>query len=212
MSRVLPIFKGIGRGVQILAIVSILATNLLMLYIMFAPDELPKPFYLNYKPGGVGLPFNLGPNTPTPGPILTPTPTVDPLTVYKPGMGLMVDTGTKIINLADPGGRRYLKVTITIEVVPPPGVSVTDTVSAGSNATATADTSNAALTAFNDKMSSRMPVINDTLTTLLSSKTFDSIYTVDGKEQLRQEIQKTLNTRLPDLNVISVYFTEFVVQ
>jgi flagellar basal body-associated protein FliL len=209
MSRILPIFKGIGRGVQILAVITILAMNLLMAYIMFAPDELPKPFYLNYKPGGVAMPFAIGGVTPTAGPVGTPTPTPDPLQEYQPGQGLMVDTGTKIINLADPGGRRYLKVTITLEVAPPPGVEVTSTVSSGTNATPVA---NAALTAFNDKMSGRMPVINDTLTTLLSSKTFDSIYTMDGKEQLRQEIQKTLNTRLPDLYVIAVYFTEFVVQ
>jgi len=208
MKRILPILKGIGRGFQVVAVISILAVNLLMIYIMFAPDELPKPFYLNYKPGGLALAF-IGSATPA-GPLPTQTPTPDPLKLYKPGQGLMVDTGSKIINLADPGGRRYLKTTVTLEVAPPPGVVVTTTASSASSAGST--TTNAALTAFNDKMSGRMPVINDTLTTVLTSKTFDEIYTVQGKEQLRTEIQNTLNSRLPDLYVIAVYFTEFVVQ
>jgi flagellar FliL protein len=125
----------------------------------------------------------------------------------------MVDTGTKIVNLADPGGRRYLKATITIEVAPPetsPEATGTEAASGGHGNSATAE--DPAIAEFNDRMNQRLPIINDILTTLLSGQTFESIYTVDGKEKLRQAILVQLNGRMPDLRVISVYFTEFVVQ
>jgi len=48
--------------------------------------------------------------------------------------------------------------------------------------------------------------------TLLSTKTYDDLYTADGKEKLRLEIMNDLSQRLPDLHIISIYFTEFVVQ
>ena len=107
MSRILPILKMIGRVGQIIALISMFAMNGLMAYIMFAPDEMPKPFYLNYKTTGLAVASTTAvPNTYHP-PAPTPAPTADPSTIFHPGDGLMIDTGTKVINLADPGGRRY---------------------------------------------------------------------------------------------------------
>jgi flagellar basal body-associated protein FliL len=47
---------------------------------------------------------------------------------------------------------------------------------------------------------------------LLSTKTFEQLYTAEGKEQLRVELMQAIGSRLPEFDLISVYFTEFVVQ
>lgn len=210
MSKIKAIFPMIGNIVKGLSTVSILALNLFIAYIMFAPDSYPKPFYINYRTMVLLAPID---GTQVAGEEPAAEPTVDPLEAYEPGEGVMVDTGTKIVNLADAGGRRYLKTTITIEVAPPAGLHAAEetTTEGGDHAGAEA-TEDPILTAFTDEMNANMPVINDTLTTLLSSKTFEDIYTIDGKEALRLEIQANLNARLPELYVIAVYFTEFIVQ
>jgi flagellar FliL protein len=48
--------------------------------------------------------------------------------------------------------------------------------------------------------------------TLLSTKTYEDLYTADGKEKLRLEILEILSEKLHGLKIISIYFTEFVVQ
>jgi flagellar basal body-associated protein FliL len=47
---------------------------------------------------------------------------------------------------------------------------------------------------------------------MLASQTYESVYTAEGKEQLRTRLMETINTQLPEYRVIYVYFTEFVVQ
>ena len=217
MKKLLPIFNIVGRILTGLVLASMASMNLLMGYIMFAPDELPKPFYLAYRDVSAAIPSTaeaaavLGAEQVTQGATsssLTAEPEI--VVTTQPGQGIMVETGTKIVNLADPGGRRYLKATIVLEVAPPPEV-LAATAEAGQGE-GEGKGENAALTAFNDEINKRIPMINDILTTLLSSKTFESIYTVEGKEALREEILRKLEERLPELHVIAVYFTEFVVQ
>lgn len=212
LQRVTPILKTAGQVVQSIMLISVFAMNLLMAYIMFAPDDLPKPFYLSYAGDLPTPPVISSTGGTAEGGTAAAAATEGPkiVKIYSPGQGYMLETGTKIVNLADPGGRRYLKATITIEVAPPETSEATPAASGGEGGAAT--TVDPAITAFNDKMTKRLPIINDILTTLLSGQTFESIYTMDGKEKLRQDILKQLNERLPDLQVISVYFTEFVVQ
>ena len=207
MSKLKGIFSIVGNVVKWIALISILSMNLFLGYIVLAPDSFPKPLYINYRTMVLLAPLD---GTQTAGNSEGEAEATVAPEDLQPGEGLMVDTGTKIVNLADPGGRRYLKTTITIEVAPPAGLeTATEAASGGEEAAPTEDP---ILTAFNDAMTANMPVINDTLTTLLSSKTFEGVYTIEGKEALRVEIQETLNTRLPELHVIAVYFTEFIVQ
>ena len=49
-------------------------------------------------------------------------------------------------------------------------------------------------------------------TTAPSSKTFESIYTTEGKDKLREEIRQLVNEKRPHLNVIAIYYAEVVVQ
>jgi flagellar basal body-associated protein FliL len=90
-----------------------------------------------------------------------------------------------IANLADEGGKRYLKTTFQVEFF-------------GSKVPA--------------KVQPRLPQIRDLVLTLLTSKTFDDIRTPDGKQELREEIIARINQTLDNDAVKAVYFTEFIVQ
>jgi flagellar basal body-associated protein FliL len=193
------ILKLVLKILLIIGILVLVGGNLAMAYIMFAPDTYPKPFYLMYL-----LPTQAAPES-DPS-LLNPdsakaAEAIDP-SMIKPGQGLMVDTGSKIVNLIDPTGRKYLRVGVVLEFAPtdPAYYEMPD------------EEKSAFINTFNTEMSSRLPVINDVLITLFTSQTFDSVYTADGKETLRENIKNMLNTQMPDQHVIYVYFTEFVVQ
>ncbi len=225
MKKVMPILKTVGMVLQNIMLVTVFAMNGLMGYIMFAPDDMPKPFYLSYAGQIPTVSSNLGgemtvgetsseSSTSAEGGSTTAEAGPKIIKIYEPGQGQMVDTGTKVVNLADPGGRRFLKATITIEVPPldyffPAEVTEATATPAAEGAAAAEDPR---IAEFNTLIEKKMPIINDILNTLLTSKTFDQIYTVEGKEALREEIKKEINARLPELGVIAVYFTEFVVQ
>ena len=90
-----------------------------------------------------------------------------------------------IANLADDGGRRYLKATFQIDF--------------GS-------------VAGSASMQAHLPQVRDLLLTLFTSKTYDEIRTPEGKQQLREEILGRVNQVLDRDLAKAVYFTEFIVQ
>ena len=174
--------------------------SIFMAYIIFAPDELPKPFRLQYQ-------YDAAFTTPVPqvseaAASEETTTTAAETHDFIPGEGIMVPMSTKIINLVDPGGRRYIRVTVVVEVAPdnPEYESLPE------------EEKIAYETAFEEKLNSRLPIMDDTVITLLSTKTYEDLYTADGKEKLRTEILETLSEKLVDLHILSIYFTEFVVQ
>ena len=90
-----------------------------------------------------------------------------------------------LVNLADPLGRRYLKLGLEVEVRDPDAA--------------------ANLTKYQAK-------IKDTLLLLLSSKTYDGLSTMKDKVELKQEIADRLNQILGDGAILRVYITEMVIQ
>jgi flagellar FliL protein len=208
----------IGRVFIVIIGISVVLSNLASSYIVFAPDSWPKPFYLLYR-------------MPTPAPVPTENPIQEdaaptnapgdseaegtpagknPLEggenpVFEevsPGQGVMIDTGAKIVNLAEPNGRRYVRVNIVLEFAPQnPDYYSEDE-----------EKKQAYITKFTEEVNARLPVLNDTMITLFSSKTFEQVYMASGKEVLREELIRLINSRLPEYKVIYVYFTEFVVQ
>jgi len=174
--------------------------SLLMAYIIFAPDELPKPFRLQYK-------YDTAFTTPVPEAVAN-APAASAAGApaegheFIPGEGIMLNMSTKIINLVDPGGRRYIRVTIVAEFAP----------DNPEYATLPEEEKIAYLATFEEKLNSRLPVMDDTVITLLSTKTYEDLYTAEGKEKLRTEIMEILSEKLVDLHLLSIYFTEFVVQ
>ncbi|MFN8383501.1 MAG: flagellar basal body-associated FliL family protein [Anaerolineales bacterium] len=172
--------------------------SLITAYVVFAPDELPKPFRLVYD---YSVSLTTPPAAAAAEPVTESTPTPE-THEYLPGEGVMLNMSTKIINLVDPTGRRYIRVTIVAEFAPDdPNYE-----------TMTEEEKSAYLTTFQEKLNSRLPIMDDAVITLLSTKTYEDLYTAEGKEKLRAEIMDVLSKKLVDLHILSIYFTEFVVQ
>ena len=169
-------------------------TGLAAAYIIFAPDDMPKPFYLQYN-----YPTQMVDGTPQPGG--EPEPVVDNY-VYSAGEGIMINTGTKIINLSDPVGRKYIRITIVIELAPTDKTYHSMTV----------EEKTAYEAEFSTEVTAKLPVIEDALITQISTKTYEELYTAQGKENLRLELANIIMQRLPDYQILALYFTEFVVE
>ncbi len=105
--------------------------------------------------------------------------------VAKPDIGPIYPMDTFIVNLMDPMGKRYLKVTMQLEL---------------------------AKEEMRVEMDKRLPQLRDAILTLLSSKSFKDISDLSGKYQLRAEILASLNRYLKTGKIKNVYFTEFIVQ
>jgi flagellar basal body-associated protein FliL len=101
------------------------------------------------------------------------------------GQGGLLSLEPFIANLADDGGRRYLKATFQVDF-------------GGTEVPAA--------------MNARLPQTRDLLLTLFTSKTFDDIRTPEGKQQLREEIIARVNQVLDRDLAKAAYFTEFIVQ
>ena len=100
-------------------------------------------------------------------------------------LGPIQPLDTFIVNLADPGGSRYLRVTMNLEL------------------------KNEEIT---NEVISRLPQIRDGILMILPTKKYADINTVEGKTVLRDEIIANLNSHLKLGSVTNIYFTEFVVQ
>jgi len=192
LQKILKVLNAVSQVILTLtALVSMFTA-----YIVFAPEQLPKPFHLVYA-NPETIPVATIETGSVEQPVVVPTPHE-----YLPGEGVMVNMSTKIINLVDPTGRKYIRLTVVVEFAPDnPEYDALP-----------AEEKTAYLTEFADKLNSKMPIMDDAVITLLSTKTYDDLYTADGKEKLRLEIMNDLSQRLPDLHIISIYFTEFVVQ
>lgn len=90
-----------------------------------------------------------------------------------------------MVNLADPGGRRYLKLKLDLEVSRKNAIS---------------------------EIERAMPRIRDAIILLLCSKTYDDLASPTGKQKLRQEILAKLQVLPGGQQIIGAYFTEFVAQ
>jgi flagellar FliL protein len=190
------------KTLNVISEVILIITALISLftaYVVFAPDELPKPFRLAYV---YEIPAMTTPVAAAEHAAVEPVSEAPVQHAYQPGEGIMLNMSTKIINLVDPGGHKYIRLTIVVEFAPdnPEYESLPE------------EEKNHYLTEFENKLNARVPIMDDTVITLLSTKTYEDLYTAEGKEELRLEIMDILSEKLPDLHIISIYFTEFVVQ
>ena len=87
MKKLLPILSIATKVMAFILVTVVMLVSLASAYIIFAPDNMPKPFRLQYD---YTTP-TIAPNDPR----VTPTPTPQ---VFKPGDGIMVNMSTKIIN------------------------------------------------------------------------------------------------------------------
>lgn len=99
--------------------------------------------------------------------------------------GEIVSIPPLLVNLAEPQGRRYLKLALDVEVK--------DKAAA-------------------DELNKNMPKVKDALLLLLSSKTYEDLSTLEDKILLKKEIVERLTLALGEQKVLRVYITEIVIQ
>ncbi len=90
-----------------------------------------------------------------------------------------------IVNLNDAGGKRFLKLTMSVE---------------------------AETEGLETEINNKMPQFRDIILLLLSSLSYDDISTLDGKMRLRSQMLNRINSHLSSGKVRNIYFSEFVVQ
>ena len=110
----------------------------------------------------------------------------------------------RVVNLADPGARRYLKVSVSLDVLE----------RSAEAAKRKAPPSAEEQKKFQEEFKSLFDAkVNDVLTTVLSSKRVDEVTSNDGRERLREELKEKINALMPkDEQVGKVYLTDFIVQ
>ena len=102
-----------------------------------------------------------------------------------PEVGVMFTMDPFVVNLAGSKGKRFLKVTTTLELSSPE---------------------------VNPEFEENLQKITDSILVLLSSKSFEDVYSVQGKFKLKDEITTRVNRFLVVGHVKDAYFTEFIVQ
>lgn len=105
--------------------------------------------------------------------------------MVKESLGPTFSLDTFIVNLADEGGKRYLRITMDLELGEDVKVA---------------------------EIKKRLPQMRDSILMILPTRNFADIRTVEGKTRLRNEIIASLNGLFGHESVSNIYFTEFVVQ
>ena len=100
-------------------------------------------------------------------------------------LGVMFPMDPFIVNLAGSEGKRFLKVTIFLEMSTPE---------------------------VNMEIKGKIQQVTDSILVLLSSKAFEDVYSVQGKFKLKDEITTRVNRFLVVGHIKDAYFTEFVIQ
>ncbi|GAB4558627.1 MAG: hypothetical protein Kow0047_03920 [Anaerolineae bacterium] len=190
--------KGLLANRKIFIVLGAAALLLFGVGYLFMPG-VPKPIQIQLQ---IAQPVPVEP-TPTPEPEFEEGPVAPVHHIVPKGNGIMFPLGERIVNLADPGGYRYLRTSIVLEFLP----------ESAEFYRLPAEERSVVEEEFKAKLTRQKAVIDDTVISILSSKTFEDIFTMEGKERLKQEIMDTLNQRLGEGKYIgAVYFTDFVVQ
>ena len=100
-------------------------------------------------------------------------------------LGVMFPMDPFIVNLAGSEGKRFLKVTIFLEMSTPE---------------------------VHIEMNGQIQKVTASILVLLSSKAFEDVYSVQGKFKLKDEITTRVNRFLVVGHIKDAYFTEFIIQ
>ncbi len=100
-------------------------------------------------------------------------------------IGPLYPLDTFTVNLKSDSGRRYLKVTMDLELSGPE---------------------------LTPELDAKTAVIRDRIIRILTSKTLEEVSSRKGKNKLSSQIVDSLNMMLDDGEIQGVYFTEFVIQ
>lgn len=118
----------------------------------------------------------------------------------KPPVGVMYPLGERVVNLADTGGYRYLKLGIGLEFA------------AEGEKEAEGEAYKKMQEEFAKKLLKHKERLEDIVTTVSSSRTSADLATVAGKEALRLELREKIAAAAQPEHLLGVYFTQFIIQ
>jgi flagellar FliL protein len=102
-----------------------------------------------------------------------------------PAVGTITPIADIVINPSGTAGKRYLCATVALEAIEAPLV---------------------------EEIKSREPQIRDLLIEILSRRTVDDLSSLQARENIRLEIEESVNDLLVNGDVVGVYFSNFVLQ
>ncbi len=105
----------------------------------------------------------------------------------------LVSLDPLLVNLADPDGTAYLRLSLVLRV-----------------ADASANKADDAKAAKDDE--GEVDAVRDTALAVLGRQTSDSLLALDGKDRLKSELRRSLAQHNPKLKVTDLFFTDFLVQ
>ncbi|MEW6595616.1 MAG: flagellar basal body-associated FliL family protein [Thermodesulfobacteriota bacterium] len=103
----------------------------------------------------------------------------------EPAIGQILPLDPFVVNLADPSGKRYLKLKVELELETPIALEKAKQVS---------------------------PKLRDMVIMMLTSLSFEEVMTPEGKIRIRDELLERFNQVMRPDRIKNIYFTEFVVQ
>ncbi len=125
---------------------------------------------------------------------------------------MTVSLGERVVNLADPGGYRYLKVEVVVEVAVDEKTYQKLKTGGGGGQGGGHGGGVGGTDPLRAELEHVWPKIQDALTMVLTSKTSDQLLTPEGKEELKAELLEHLQPAFGDYHITAVYLTQFVIQ
>ena len=136
------------------------------------------------------------------GKLALPAARTTPVAVAKPEpektSSHMVELEPMVVNLADAGGKAYLRIAVTLKVADPEqpkGVKPAEEKPKEGNGAAKPDVA-----------------LRDTVLDVLGRQSAEALLTADGKPLLKEALKTALAKRNNDIPVLDIYFGEFLVQ
>jgi len=97
-----------------------------------------------------------------------------------------LDLGDKVLNLADQGQGRYLRVRVVLEYPQDKKLG--------------------------EEIKARQPLLTEKVITVFRSKTSEDILPVKNQEKVKKELLQVINAELKNGKIAHVYFTDFLIQ
>lgn len=128
--------------------------------------------------------------------------------------GIPYPLAERVVNLADPGGYRYLKIEVVLDLYAEAAESGGGGGGGGGHGGGETDALEVAQTELKKQLGPVLPQMQDIVTTILTSKTVAEVSTAEGKAAVKAELLEALAPLLEKHHqeLLAIYFQQFLIQ